>query len=77
MSNNKQIFLSKLGKKIAFLREAKGMSQSELSLKCDKDRQSINRLERGNINPSIYYLYEISSALEVPLSKLLDFNPDS
>ena len=68
----KNNFLHKLGARIVFLREKNGMSQTELANECDKDRQSINRLEKGNVNPSAYYLLQISQALKVPLKDLLD-----
>lgn len=70
----KDAFLKKLGKNIARLREKVGLSQSELALRCDKDRQSLNRLEKGKINPSAYYLLEIAAELKVPVSDLLDFD---
>ncbi|MBK8369759.1 MAG: helix-turn-helix transcriptional regulator [Bacteroidetes bacterium] len=38
-----------------------------------KHKQNINRLEAGAMNPSAYYLYELSKALKVPMSNLLDF----
>ena len=73
MEKSKQIFLRKLGERIAKLREARGLNQSQLAIECDKDRQSINRLEKGNVNPSAYYLLQISKALDVPLNDLLNF----
>jgi transcriptional regulator with XRE-family HTH domain len=69
----KDAFLKKLGKNIAQLREKAGLSQTELALRSDKDRQSLNRLEKGRINPSAYYLSEIAAELKVPLKDLLDF----
>ncbi len=44
---DKKEFLKQLGKNVIQLREKKGWSQSELSRNCDKDRQSIERLENG------------------------------
>ena len=73
MDKAKQTFLLRLGKRIAQLREAKGLNQTELGLECDKDRQSISRLEKGNINPSIYYLHQISKALDVSLNELFNY----
>ena len=73
MEKAKKIFLKNLGKRIADLRETKGLNQSQLASECDKDRQSINRLEKGNVNPSAFYLYQISEALSVPVKDLLDF----
>jgi putative transcriptional regulator len=69
----KDAFLKKLGKHITRLREEAGLSQTELALRCDKDRQSINRLEKGRINPSAYFLAQIAAELEVPLKELLSF----
>jgi transcriptional regulator with XRE-family HTH domain len=70
---SKEIFLKKLGINVARLREKAGLSQTELALRCDKDRQSLNRLERGRINPSVFYLKQIAEELKVPTKDLLDF----
>ncbi len=69
----KEAFQKKLGKNIARLREKAGLSQTELALRCDKDRQSLNRLEKGRINPSAYYLSQLAEELQVPTKELLDF----
>lgn len=69
----KDVFLKKLGKNVTRLREKAGLSQAELALKCDKDKQSLNRLEKGRINPSAYYLVEIAKELEIPVKELLNF----
>ncbi len=47
------------------------MSQAELGYLIDKDQQSIQRLESGNINPSFIYLCEISKGLEISVSELI------
>lgn len=73
---DKAIFLKRLGVRIATVREQQGLTQSELARKCDKDRQSINRLEKGRVNASIYYLQQIALELEVSLSQLLDLDLD-
>jgi putative transcriptional regulator len=69
----KEVFLKKLGKRIVSLREAQGLTQSDLAHKCFKERQSIERVENGKTNPTSYYLHEIALALDIPLSELLDF----
>lgn len=61
-----------LGKRIVELREKKGWSQSDLARACHKDRQAIEKLESGKVNPTLYTLLEIANALEVSLSKLVD-----
>ena len=65
-------FLIKLGKRIKEIRIQKGLSQSELANLCGKERQSYQRVETGNINPTIWYLYHIASALDVDLRDILD-----
>ncbi len=69
----KDVILKKLGKNIVRLREKAGLSQAQLALRCDKDRQNLNRLEKGRINPTVYFLSEIAAELNVPLKDLLDF----
>lgn len=69
----KEELLKKLGKNIIKIRTKKGWSQSELAWNCGKDRQSIERLENGKINPSIFYLNQIAEGLGIPLKELLDF----
>lgn len=70
----KEAFLKKLGQNITRLRESAGISQSDLALRCDKDKQSLNRLEKGRINPSAFYLSEIAAELNVPLSAFFEFD---
>ncbi|MCF2488193.1 helix-turn-helix transcriptional regulator [Dyadobacter sp. CY347] len=60
-----------VGKRIIQLRIEKGWSQSDLARACEKDRQSIERIENGRVSPSLYTLYEIALALEVRLEELV------
>jgi transcriptional regulator with XRE-family HTH domain len=72
MLPSKPHFLNCLGIKVAQLRKERNMSQFDLACIVNKDRQSIQRLEKGNINPSIYYLAEIAVGLNIQLSELLE-----
>lgn len=69
----KEVFLKKLGKNVARLREEAGFTQAEFALKCDKDKQSMNRIEKGRINPTAYSLLQLAVELDIPLKNLLDF----
>lgn len=69
----KNKFLKLSGAHIRKLRVAKGLTQAALSNKIDKDTQSLQRVERRVINPSIYYLKELADALDIPLSNICDF----
>ncbi|MEJ7646961.1 MAG: helix-turn-helix transcriptional regulator [Chryseolinea sp.] len=67
----KEDLARKVGRRIVQLRERKGWSQSEFARACMKDRQTIERIESGRTNPTIYTLYEIATVLEEPVSELL------
>lgn len=70
---NKEQLKKRLGQRIVELREKKGWSQSDLARACNKDRQAIEKLENGKVNPTLYSLLEIANTLEVSLKKLVDF----
>ena len=62
----------KIGQRIIDLRTKKGWSQSDLARACGKDRQAIEKLENGKVNPTLYTLYEMAKVLEVSLTTLID-----
>ena len=70
---NKEQLKKKVGQRIVELRSQKGWSQSDLARACNKDRQAIEKLENGKVNPTLYSLFEISKALGISLNKLVDF----
>lgn len=65
-----------LGKRIQELREAKGLSQVDLAGKMlgKFDTTNISRIESGSTNPTIFTLFRIAEALEVPLHQILIFD---
>jgi transcriptional regulator with XRE-family HTH domain len=63
----------KIGNRIIELRSQKGWSQSDLARACNKDRQAIEKLENGKVNPTLYSLLEVAQALSVGLSQLVKF----
>jgi len=68
----KEQLQKKIGQKIIDLRLKKGWSQSDLARACNKDRQAIEKIENGKVNPTIFSLFEISKALQVSLSTLVE-----
>jgi len=70
---DKEQLKKKVGQRIVELRSQKGWSQSDLARACNKDRQALEKLENGKVNPTIYSLLEISKALEVKLKDLINF----
>ncbi len=71
----KKKLLLDLGKRIQELRESKGFSQVDLAGKMlgKFDTTNISRIESGRNNPTIFTLYWIAEALEIPLQELLIF----
>jgi transcriptional regulator with XRE-family HTH domain len=67
-------YLLKLGKSIAEKRNEAGLTQSGLALKCDMDRQSMHKIEKGMVNISVMTLKKIAEELNLPPSRLLDFD---
>ncbi|MDB5124824.1 MAG: hypothetical protein JWP94_2953 [Mucilaginibacter sp.] len=68
----KEVLLKKLGQRIREIRKKKGISQVQLAHSMNKDQQSIQRLEAGNVNPTIYYLHEIAVGLDTTVAELID-----
>ena len=60
-----------LGKRIVYLRKQRKMSQLQLSLISEINKNYISDLERGRRNPSLMILNKISTALKVDMSELL------
>lgn len=67
----KEVRLKNLGAKIRDTLIAKGLTQAQLAHTINKDQQSVQRLEAGNINPSFYYLVEIAKGLGVNIAELV------
>jgi len=62
----------KIGERIRFLRESKGISQQNLAAICNFEKANLSRIEAGRTNPTISTLYKISLALNVTISELID-----
>lgn len=62
----------KVGKSVQNIRESKNLSQVDLAGKMMGrfDTTNISRIESGRTNPTLFTLYRISEALEVPLSDI-------
>lgn len=63
---------TKIGERIIEFRKKKGWSQSDLARACKKDRQTIEKLENGKVNPTLFSLLEVAMALNISLSELVD-----
>lgn len=68
----RKTYLKIIGLNVKRERIKKGFSQMELAYRCGKDQPSINRLERGHVNPTLFYLAEIAAGLEIEINALFD-----
>lgn len=71
---DREELLKQIGKRVRQLREERNLSQWDLASAIGKDQQSVQRLEKGGINPSLFYLYQIAEGLSLDLKDLLDFS---
>lgn len=67
----KKKFLKELGVKVRQIRKQKNMSMVELGKQTNKNSRSILRLEKGEINCSLYYLCEIAEGLGTDVSTIV------
>ena len=69
----KSEILKKVGKRIKEVRLQKGISQADLvgKMQGEIDPTNISRIESGRINPTVFTLFRIAEALEVPLNELM------
>lgn len=60
-----------VGDRLFELRTRREMSQQALADKCDVDRKTINRIERGHFSPNLNTLLRICIALNVVPSQIV------
>jgi len=73
VSNNSSAILKKFGSHVKNLRTKSGLTQVEVSSRMNRDQQSLQRVESGRVNPSLLYLIDLSFALDISISELINF----
>lgn len=61
-----------VGRNFARLRKEKGLTQEQLEARSGFSQQYLSGLERGQRNPTVITLYELSQALDVDHMKLVE-----
>lgn len=61
----KQELSKKIGDNIKRIRKKQGITQAELARRCFKDKQAMEKIENGKVNPTAYSLYLVAKALNV------------
>ena len=59
-----------LGMRIRYLRKTKKMSQEDLALEAEVNKNYISDLERGERNPTLKIMEKIAKALDIDLATL-------
>lgn len=60
-----------VGQKIREFRKLKNLTQKELAEKAGVSRDGVIKLEKGNLNFSIEFIYKISEVLDINVFDLL------
>ena len=76
MKEKDQKRIKKFAAHLIKLRKKKGLSQRELSSRCDVDYGKISKLENNKANLTLTTLIELAEGLEVHPKDLLDINFD-
>lgn len=63
--------LKVIGERIRELRMKKKMTQAELAVECELDKQTVFRLEKGEINMTLSTLFRVADALGIVATHLL------
>jgi transcriptional regulator with XRE-family HTH domain len=69
--SNADARLRSFGRWLRLLRQSRRLSQEQLGDKAGIDRAVIGRIERGEVNVGIAYLWQLADALEVRVQDLL------
>lgn len=73
MLPKKEILQKSFGNHVKELRLKKNLTQIDVSSRMNKDQQSLQRVESGNVSPSLYYLFQLAEGLDVSISELIHF----
>ena len=72
--NHKNMISEKICKKVKLERTKKGISHEELALLADVNKNTIWKIETGQVSPNIKTLEKIAKALEIEFQVLMDIS---
>ena len=73
---NANQLIARTGRRVRELRRAARLSLEELAHRAGIDRTYLGAIERGQQNASLRVLHGISSALQVPVARLVDVDDE-
>jgi transcriptional regulator with XRE-family HTH domain len=69
---DKERLNAEFGEFIRAKRMALNLTQEDVAASIGIDFQSVSRIERGSVTPTLYTCYCLADALDIPLPKLLE-----
>lgn len=69
-----EVYLKKLGEKIAKKRESLGLSREDLAEKVKISRMHVHRIEHGETHTTITVLRGIAKAFDISIGELVELN---
>ena len=67
MSTHEHIYSKRLGENIAERRKAAGLTQEQVADKLELGKEAISRIERGDVSPTAFRVYEFAKLFETPI----------
>lgn len=73
MKLKKEELVCMIGSKIREVRKRKGLTIEQLAFDAEIEGKQLRRIELGQINTSIFQIYNISFTLNVPMRDIIQF----
>ena len=67
MSIHEHVYSKRLGAKIADSRKVAGLTQEQVADKLELGKEAISRIERGDVSPTAFRIYEFAKLFEIPI----------
>ncbi|MEY2793842.1 MAG: hypothetical protein RJA76_1834 [Bacteroidota bacterium] len=75
MKMNKEDLNKLVGQNIRLVRQSKGFTIEKLALDANIESKQLRRIELGEVNTSIYQIYNLSNSLDIHLTEILENVP--
>ncbi len=75
MKLNKEDLNKLIGQNIRLLRQSKGYTIEKLALDANIESKQLRRIELGEVNTSIYQIYNLSNSMNIHISEILENIP--
>jgi transcriptional regulator with XRE-family HTH domain len=73
MKLKKEELVNKVGLKIREIRKKKGLTIEKLANDAEIESKQLRRIELGQINTSLYQIYNLTHTLDIPMQEVFIF----